>query len=219
MPRNSDGEFEMVLGNKQLLSLFFLVVVLFAVFFSLGYMVGKSVGPSPTRAAASPDSTPAAPDATPAAPPAEPPRETTPATPVAAAPPPAPEPVTETKPARVEPEKTEAAAPPTRRAAPPKAEPPPAAEPPAPKVSGASAVSQAGLFLQVAATKVRSDADALAGVLRKKGYDVKVNAQAPDGWLRILVGPLSDERSAQDMKAQLEKDGFKSIVKKKAPSP
>ena len=41
MPRNADGEFEMVVGNRQLLSLLFLVVVLFAVFFSLGYMVGS----------------------------------------------------------------------------------------------------------------------------------------------------------------------------------
>ena len=44
MPSREDEEFELVLGNKQLLSLFFVVVVLFAVFFSFGYTVGFSRG-------------------------------------------------------------------------------------------------------------------------------------------------------------------------------
>ena len=39
MPSRQDEEFELVLGNKQLLSLFFVVVVLFAIFFSFGYTV------------------------------------------------------------------------------------------------------------------------------------------------------------------------------------
>ena len=34
MPSRHQDDFELVLGNKQLLSLFFFVVVLFAVFFS-----------------------------------------------------------------------------------------------------------------------------------------------------------------------------------------
>jgi hypothetical protein len=44
MPSRQDEEFELVLGNKQLLSLFFVVVVLFAIFFSFGYTVGFSRG-------------------------------------------------------------------------------------------------------------------------------------------------------------------------------
>ncbi|MBI4906961.1 MAG: hypothetical protein HY820_25260 [Acidobacteria bacterium] len=47
MARTEDGEFELILGNKQLLSVFFIVVVLLGVFFSMGYIVGKnSVAPS-----------------------------------------------------------------------------------------------------------------------------------------------------------------------------
>ena len=39
-----DGEKELVLGNKQLISLFFVVVALCGVFFAMGYMVrGNSI--------------------------------------------------------------------------------------------------------------------------------------------------------------------------------
>src|ERR671930_175914 len=42
MARSEDGEFELILGNKQLLSVFFIVVVLLGVFFTMGYIVGKN---------------------------------------------------------------------------------------------------------------------------------------------------------------------------------
>ena len=41
---NEDGEFELVLGNKQLFSVFFVVAVLFGVCFLMGYTVGKNIG-------------------------------------------------------------------------------------------------------------------------------------------------------------------------------
>ena len=183
MPRNTEGEFELVLGNKQLLSLFFLVVVLFAVFFSLGYMVGKSVAPSPTLAAQpAPPAESAPPAREPAPSPISPPPSSEPA----------PAAVVETQPAaRVE----------------DKEGPPPA---PAPS----PALISRELHLQVAAVRVREDAEALAESIRKKGYDVFLNSETRDGWYRILLGPFPSERAAQDMKARLEKDGYKSILKK-----
>src|SRR5450631_484412 len=42
MRNNETGEFELVVGNKQLLSGFFLVVLLFAVAFAMGYVVGQN---------------------------------------------------------------------------------------------------------------------------------------------------------------------------------
>ena len=42
MPKNEEGEFELILGNKQLLSVFFIVVVLLGVFFTMGYIVGRN---------------------------------------------------------------------------------------------------------------------------------------------------------------------------------
>src|SRR5579862_6192193 len=45
MAKNEDGEFELILGNRQLLSVFFIVVVLLGVFFTMGYIVGRNSGP------------------------------------------------------------------------------------------------------------------------------------------------------------------------------
>src|SRR5882724_10802508 len=44
MAKNEVGEFELVLGNKQLLSVFFIVVILLGVFFTMGYIVGRNSG-------------------------------------------------------------------------------------------------------------------------------------------------------------------------------
>src|SRR5690349_22968156 len=52
MPRNDEGEFELVLGNRQLLSGFFIVVILFGIFFTMGYIVGRHSSPAPLIAAA-----------------------------------------------------------------------------------------------------------------------------------------------------------------------
>src|SRR5438445_6054043 len=46
MPKNDTGEFELVLGNRQLLSGFAVVAILFGVFFAMGYIVGRNSTPS-----------------------------------------------------------------------------------------------------------------------------------------------------------------------------
>lgn len=46
MPKNDDGEFELVLGNNQLLSVFFLVVLLLGLCFIGGYTVGRNAAPA-----------------------------------------------------------------------------------------------------------------------------------------------------------------------------
>ena len=205
MPRNTDGEFELILGNKQLLSLFFLVVVLFAVFFSLGYMVGRSISPTPTLAAQpSSGATPASNAPTPGQP-AEPPKEALPSQ--SAEPAPAP---TETQPASSEPV---AASNPTS-AQPSK----PGGESPAKEETGQSSTSAAviarEMHLQLAAVRVRADAEVMVENLRKKGYPVVLHSDARDGWYRVLAGPFANEQVAKEMKAMLERDGYKSILKK-----
>src|SRR4051794_6620105 len=55
MPRNDDGEFELILGNKQLLSVFFIVIILLGVFFTMGYIVGRNSGPADTAKRSGPD--------------------------------------------------------------------------------------------------------------------------------------------------------------------
>src|ERR1700691_1446030 len=53
MAKNEDGEFELILGNRQLLSVFFIVVVLLGGFFTMGYIVGRNSNPvAPAEAVA-----------------------------------------------------------------------------------------------------------------------------------------------------------------------
>jgi hypothetical protein len=46
LPKNDEGEFEPVLGNRQLISVFVIVVALLGVFFSMGYIVGRNSSPA-----------------------------------------------------------------------------------------------------------------------------------------------------------------------------
>jgi len=203
MPTNEEGEFELVLGNKQLLSVFFIVVVLLGVFFTMGFIVGRNATPAPTQvASAGPESGPLVvepPSAggakpspvgdpnTAAPPPSQPPAETS-APPSKAAPP------------KAEPVKSEPA-----KAEPPKAAPSP---PPVPQPTGLS-----GTYLQVAATK-EAEADLLADALRKKGFPA-AKQPVPDSILiRVLVGPLSDAAAVAKTKADLEAAGFKTFLRR-----
>ena len=55
MPQNEDGEFELILGNRQLLSVFFIVVILLGVFFTMGYIVGRNSGTVTAEVVANPN--------------------------------------------------------------------------------------------------------------------------------------------------------------------
>ena len=50
MARTEEGEFELILGNRQLISVFLIVVILLGVFFSMGYIVGRNSAPVATEA-------------------------------------------------------------------------------------------------------------------------------------------------------------------------
>ena len=103
LPKNEDGEFELILGNRQLLSVFFIVVILLGVFFTMGYIVGRNSAPlaaGEVAAARKPDVKPLVVDS-----PA--PKQETPA-PAAETPRPEPAPVVE-KPKPVEQAKVEKA--------------------------------------------------------------------------------------------------------------
>lgn len=200
MPKNEDGEFELILGNRQLLSVFFIVIVLFALFFVMGYILGRNSGPlapeatvrksekplvvdSPSR---NPNPAPAArKEPEPQAPPPEkaPPEQPKPAEPakVDKAPEPKPEPVK---------------APPPERKAEKPAPPAPASNEPA-----------SGTYLQLAAT-TEHEANLLAEKLRKKGFKTVV-AEVPEkpGLFRVLVGPLG-AGDVNRTKADLQSSGF-----------
>ncbi len=184
MPRNEDGELELILGNRQLLSVFFIIVFLLGVFFAMGYIVGRN------SVAAPPDLTATARSGvTPLPPPADP-------APVRRA-----EPERPKEPAK-EPVKELA-----REPEPKKAEPKP--EPPKPAERGLGQTPEPGAtYLQLTATK-KADCESYVGVLRKKGFSA-IYAPVPEkeDLFRVLVGPLKDAAAVNKARADLEEAGF-----------
>jgi cell division septation protein DedD len=183
------------------LSGFFLVVILFGVFFAMGYIVGRNSS-APGQVAAADTVQPEKeirprPLAAPAA--AEP---ETPAD-HAAAPNALPEPAEERRPL------TEAAREDPAAAAATEARPHPEPAAPAP---AESKTERGKSYLQVAAVK-RLDAELVAETLRKKGFPA-LTTPGPNDLHRVLVGPFSDAASLGQTKAALENSGFHPFVQK-----
>lgn len=193
MPKNEDGEFELILGNKQLLSVFFIVVVLLGVFFTMGYIVGRN-SPLPATEVASEK------------------KETKPLVVDSAAPASTPQPVKPAEaptpaPTETAPQQPETAKPEPRREEPARVQ----AESPAPKREAADKRAgeerPSGIYLQLAATTER-EADIEVDVLRKKGFRAMA-AEIPEkpGMFRVLVGPVP-ESGVNKMKTDLQNAGF-----------
>ena len=80
-------------------------------------------------------------------------------------------------------------------------------------VTAAPAAPATGYTVQIAAVRRQEDADALVKALGKKHYPVFVASNAPDKLFHVQVGPFSDPKEAEAMKARLAGDGYKAIVK------
>ena len=219
MPRNDDGEFELVLGNRQLLSVFFIVVILLGVFFTMGYIVGRNSAPvlaevpKKIEKPLTVDSPAAASDA-PASKDAPAPKETAPQLP----------PDTHADTAGTKPDKEEAAPPPkpvktTKENTPKtdKGERKVESKAEAKKESARAAASSAASngdepvagrsYLQLAATTKR-EADVMVDVLRQKGFKaLAAEIQDKPGTYRVLVGPVP-EGGRNNLRADLQKSGF-----------
>jgi hypothetical protein len=208
--RNEDGEFELMLGNKQLLSVFFLVVLLLCLCFVGGYLLGRSAAPVLTAVN---EPAPQTAPVSSAPPPVVEPVKSAPApAPVETAksepPPPirtAPQVSTE----KAEPAKPVPAKPVEAKAAPPKqVTPPPTKTQPVNTKQVASSQPVPGkVYLQLSATD-KDKADLMVDLLRSKklpGMAAAIPEKA--GLYRVLVGPLS-ESAIPDMKAQLKAGGF-----------
>ncbi len=208
MKTNDTGEFELVLGNKQVLSGFFIVVILFGVFFTMGYIVGRNSAPSPKMAAEATAAQPAPASAAPA--------PTPPARPESA--PPGAEAVKPAETSAVQ----SAEAPASGGQTPPAPQTKAAEAPPAPAsaadASGGAAVvaepEPGQTYLQVMAVK-RPEAEAVVRTLKDKGFPA-VLAPAPDKkeLFRVLVGPYSDAAATGKAKAELENAGFHPLVRR-----
>jgi cell division protein FtsN len=186
------SEFELVLGNKQLLSVFFIVVVLLGVFFTMGYIVGRNSAPVDAARSADTYERGNAPSSMPKA------RQETPAS-VA---------ITEQQPAPTD-------APAAREnASEPEAPAAAALSKPVAIPAVTAAHPEAGrTYLQVVSV-AKPQADSLAEVLAKRGFRAFVAPGPDERTFRVLVGPAADIDHLGKLKAELEAVGMKPFVKK-----
>jgi len=208
---------DVVLGGRHLVGVFALLVVVLGIVFTLGYLLGRSryedqlraavaggAGETAGGSASGPGSaTGAAAGRSDSPPPAdwdfyrsaEPPK--TPERLAAA-----PKPVT----APVQPAESPAAK--AAPAAPARA----AAGTRAPASS--ALIPKGAITLQVAALLREADALALARALQEKKFPAIVTTPTADRYYRVQVGPYPDTSSANTARRELEKQGFKSIVRR-----
>lgn len=213
-PSKKGGGRDLVIESRHLLGMFLGVVVLCGVFFTLGYVMGRtqyetSVG---AVAAASRDQVPE-PEPfkveTNAGVPVPAPSDWT--FPSAAGPKKAPEPLRPPRKKAPElaraasfassgPSSLSAAKSAVRTVSRPPAKPP--------------LIPRGAFVLQVAALTREADALALAEALQKKEYPAFVLTPAGGNLYRVQVGPYADAASADSARRALEREGFKTITKR-----
>jgi cell division septation protein DedD len=207
----SSHDTEITLGTAKLLGLFFGLVIICAVFFALGYTLGRKsdAGLLPETAKAAPlaasgnAKTAAANSATPmtfykAVEQQNANAQLTPASSVSGA---------SGQPAGGQ-SGTSASASPSSNTA---AQGDVSGNPPDPM----NAVPGPGYFVQVAAVSKQEDAEALVDALKKKQYPAFVASNAAiDKLFRVQVGPFSDVKEAESMRMRLINDGYNPILKK-----
>jgi cell division septation protein DedD len=194
----SSQDTEITLGTGKLLFLFFGLVGVCALFFAVGYSLGRKSEPAITTAsaAASPQIVPGTTKASSGSP---------------AAPPMTFYKSVEQKDAH--PELTPAVDAKTDTPAAPDVA---AAKPPAQPESSDSTTTlptAVSYYVQVAAVSKQEDGEALVDALKKKDYPAFVAAQA-DKLFHIQVGPFSDIKDAEAMRTRLIADGYSPILKK-----
>jgi DedD protein len=193
----SSQDTEITLGTGKLLVLFFGLVGVCALFFALGYSLGRKSEPAITTASAA--TTP----------------QTVPGTNKASGSSAAAAPMTFYK--SVQPKDANPELTPPADA---KTEPAPATSTPAPTAPASGAdpattLPTAAYFVQVAAVSKQEDANSLVDALKKKEYPAFVAASVPtDKLFRVQLGPFSDVKEAEGMRARLIADGYSPILKK-----
>jgi cell division septation protein DedD len=83
-----------------------------------------------------------------------------------------------------------------------------------PAPSGSALIPKGSITLQVAALLHEADALALAQALQEKKFPAIVTTPSTDKFYRVQVGPYPDTKSATAARRELEKQGFKSIVRR-----
>ncbi len=195
----SSQDTEITLGTGKLLFLFFGLVAICAVFFALGYSLGRKSEPSITTASAAMNPEPATNAKKAGGNAAQSPQmtfyknvEQKEASPELAAP--------------ADAKNDTAAAPATPVPVPASTSAP---------VDPSTTIPTSGYFVQVAAVSKQEDADSLVDALKKKEYPAFVaSGAATDKLFRVQLGPFAEIKDAEATRTKLVGDGYSPIVKK-----
>lgn len=185
---------EITLGTGKMLALFFGLVALCAVFFGMGFSLGKNSA----RATGDFPATAASGSVRPTAVKATEPRPSSDLTFYKA----------------VEQKDTNAELAKAADAPTPLAAKLAAADSDAPPDPTALVSGQNSYFVQVAAVSKQEDAEALVSALKKKQYAAFAANMPGDKLFHVQVGPFPDIKDAEGARAQLVKDGYNPILKK-----
>jgi DedD protein len=82
-----------------------------------------------------------------------------------------------------------------------------------PPVDQTTATAANGYYVQVAAVSKQEDAEALVDALKKKQYPA-FSANNADKLFHVQVGPFGDVKDAETMRGKLVADGYNPILKK-----
>ncbi len=178
MKNKETGEFELVVGNGQIISGFFILALLLAVFFAMGFIVARAKYQQEPTTATTASTTPQE-QLKPAA-----------SQPAAVQPP---------IDAKNDSPREDATKPPTETSAPPPT--------PEPKAEPAPADAPQGTYWQINATKDPSGARALLQSMKDMGLPASL-CPGPNETTRVLVGPYSDNATMAKVKTQLENAGL-----------
>lgn len=183
-PVNNSEDTEITLGTGKMLALFFGLVILCALFFGMGYSIGKNsvkstaeLLPSPSASSGRRPSASANKTATPIAP-----------------------------------EPDSKAADQQALSDTGVANHAPAASPDQPAATPVQPGT--GYYVQVAAVSKQEDAEALVESLKSKQYTALIATPSPDKLFHVQVGPFTDIKDAESTRVKLVSDGYNPILKK-----
>jgi DedD protein len=201
---------EIALGTRSLLGIFFGLVLICAVFFGLGYSVGRGGGSHAAAQTATDTPAPAdshlnKPSPEQSLTPVEPPPDSDQEKPAAATSEPGMQPVS-----------ASAYAPASASPAPAisqSAAAPPAAKAAAAAIPVTAAAAAQSFMVQIAAVRVAQDAQILVDALKRHGYSAVVRNEPQDQLLHIQLGPFTSRADANATRAKLLADGYNAVVK------
>ena len=195
MPKAASEDTEITLGTGKMLALFFGLVILCAVFFGMGFSLGKN-----SSRPMSGDLSPTVVATNGSRPSAVRPNGTPPAT-------------QESGSYKTVGQKNPAAQPASGSGNSDAAASDPGDSKPAPADPAASSPAS-GYFVQVAAVSKQEDAEALVDALKKKQYPALAANLPTDKLFHVEVGPFADIKEAESMRTKLLGDGYNPILKK-----